>query len=41
MPYSKPELNVVGAAESLVLGPAPGSNDFGSTTASSAFEFEE
>lgn len=44
MEYTKPELNVIGAAEGLVLGDTAGNSD-GSVSASSrtssAFEFEE
>jgi hypothetical protein len=42
MEYTKPELNVIGAAEGLVLGMGPGNQDIhGQTLASSAFEFED
>jgi hypothetical protein len=42
MVYTKPELNVIGAAEGLVLGAAPGNRDLsGHTKASSIFEFED
>jgi hypothetical protein len=42
MEYTKPELNVIGAAEGLVLGPNAGHGETtGNSKASSAFEFEE
>lgn len=41
MQYAKPELNVLGAAEGLVLGGAPNGGDSENTHAGAAFEFEE
>jgi hypothetical protein len=42
MEYTKPELNLIGAAEGLVLGDLENSaGDPAHTRASSAFEFEE
>jgi hypothetical protein len=41
MQYTKPELNVIGAAESLVLGASNGSRDGGEELAAAEFEFED
>jgi hypothetical protein len=42
MRYTKPELNIIGVAEGLVLGGPPADRDHnGASLASSAFEFEE
>jgi hypothetical protein len=41
MKYTKPELNVIGAAEGLVLGDGGKGGDTNDTRASAAFEFEE
>jgi len=41
MEYTKPELNVIGAAESLVLGAINGPEDAHESRSSSSFEFEE
>jgi hypothetical protein len=43
MQYTKPELNVIGAAEGLVLGhpKGPGDANGGDQNGSAAFEFEE
>jgi hypothetical protein len=42
MQYTKPDLNVIGVAETLVLGFPGGSSDSGQdTTQNGAFEFEE
>ena len=43
MQYTKPELNVIGTAEGLVLGSTMGANDGGGANqrTAAAFEFEE
>jgi hypothetical protein len=41
MEYTKPELNVIGTAEGLVLGPMGGHTEGNASHASSAFEFED
>jgi hypothetical protein len=43
MQYTKPELNVIGSAEGLVLGGSPGNTDGANAgqNSSGAFEFEE
>jgi hypothetical protein len=41
MKYTKPELNLIGEAETLILGKPAGNDELGHTRASSAFEFEE
>jgi hypothetical protein len=41
MQYTKPELNVIGAAESLVLGSGNETADTANGLASASFEFEE
>ena len=41
MQYTKPELNVIGAAEALVLGEPECDLDGGDGNAAASFEFEE
>jgi hypothetical protein len=41
MQYMKPDLKVLGVAETLVLGFPHGDSDCGDTTQNGVFEFEE
>jgi hypothetical protein len=41
MEYTKPELNVIGVAETLVLGNRPSGPEGIDTKVASSFEFEE
>jgi hypothetical protein len=41
MEYTKPELNIIGTAETLVLGPHKNGSEGNGSRANASFEFEE